>query len=235
MIVDASPECHKATFDIGGGTTSREWDIKVTQYSCSDMEGGPDGCLQYFTGTSGRVSSFNYPTTSSSVGSTVTHLSNQMYTMCFRQERGYCGICFIPAIVGPATATTTAQSAFGLSNSVGSTAIAQSEQNLNCPHDYLEIPHAVVGTTAVGTNPASSAYRLCGRNFAASDTATAPEANSICSYQRPFRIRFVADDDEITEAAIVSNIATPNPSINEQDEAPGGIIGFSLTWTLKSC
>ena len=34
------------------------------------MEGGPDGCLQYFTGTSGTVSNYNYPTTSSTVTST---------------------------------------------------------------------------------------------------------------------------------------------------------------------
>ncbi len=31
---------------------------------------GPDGCLQYFTGTTGTVSSYNFPTTSSTVGST---------------------------------------------------------------------------------------------------------------------------------------------------------------------
>ena len=31
---------------------------------------GPDGCLQYFTGTSGTVSSFNFPTTSATIGST---------------------------------------------------------------------------------------------------------------------------------------------------------------------
>ena len=30
---------------------------------------GPDGCLQYFTGTTGTVSSFNFPTTTSTVGS----------------------------------------------------------------------------------------------------------------------------------------------------------------------
>ena len=42
MIVDADPSgntCHKALFNIGGTTTtSRSWDIKITQYSCGDYD-----------------------------------------------------------------------------------------------------------------------------------------------------------------------------------------------------
>ncbi len=87
MILDAGPECLKATFDIGGGSTTREWDIRVTQYSCGSNDGGlltlqllltllikynvgPDGCLQYFTGTTGTIASFNFPTTATTVSST---------------------------------------------------------------------------------------------------------------------------------------------------------------------
>ncbi len=57
MIVDASDKCNTVTFDISGGSTAtRSWDIKVTQYACGeDTLGGPDNCLQYFTGTSGTV------------------------------------------------------------------------------------------------------------------------------------------------------------------------------------
>ena len=165
----------------------------------------------------------------------MTHLSNQLYSMCFRQERGYCGICFIPAIVGPATATTALQSSFGLSVTVGSTSMAQSERDADCHADYLEIPHAVAGTVAVGTNPADAAYRLCGRHLAVASDATAPEANSVCTHARPFRIRFVSDEDEITSAATAGDATTANPAVNEQDMPPGGIIGFSLTWTQRTC
>ena len=42
VIVDADPSgntCHKALFNIGGTTTtSRSWDIKITQYSCGDYD-----------------------------------------------------------------------------------------------------------------------------------------------------------------------------------------------------
>ena len=42
VIVDADPSgntCHKANFAIGGGTTtSRQWDIKITQYACGDYD-----------------------------------------------------------------------------------------------------------------------------------------------------------------------------------------------------
>ena len=176
MIVDASPQCHKVSFDIGSGATNREWDIKVTQYDCAESFGGPDGCLQYFTGTSGRVSSFNFPTTASVITGDVTHLSNQMYSMCFRQERGYCSICFIPAISIDATDTIAMQSSFGLSVSAAPTTAVT---NLNCNQDYLEIPHATDGVTTA-TIPAASAYRLCGRLFNTIETI-ATTTNSVCS------------------------------------------------------
>ena len=54
MILDASDQCNTALFTLGGtGSTSRSWEIKVTQYECGDENGGPDGCLQYFTGNTG--------------------------------------------------------------------------------------------------------------------------------------------------------------------------------------
>ena len=58
MIVDASDQCHRVNFDIGGSTTTtRSWDIKVTQYACGDYDndGGWPGCLQYYTATAGNI------------------------------------------------------------------------------------------------------------------------------------------------------------------------------------
>jgi hypothetical protein len=60
MYIDASSTCAKATFDFGSTTTTRQYDIKLTQYSCGDEMGGPSDCLQYFTATTGTVSSFNF-------------------------------------------------------------------------------------------------------------------------------------------------------------------------------
>ena len=42
--------------------------------------------------------SFNFPTTSTSLSSTVTHLSSQHYSICFRRASGYCAVCFWTAI-----------------------------------------------------------------------------------------------------------------------------------------
>ena len=45
---------------------------------------GPPDCLQYFSGTSGTISSFNFRTDQPTVSATATHLSSQCYSACFR-------------------------------------------------------------------------------------------------------------------------------------------------------
>ena len=58
----------KLTFAIGTSTTvSRVWEIKVTQLECWSKSRPHDtGCLQYYTGTTGRITSFNFAQSSSS-------------------------------------------------------------------------------------------------------------------------------------------------------------------------
>ena len=43
---------------------------QVIQFECGDTQGGPSDCLQYFTGPTGTVASFNYPIGSTTVGAT---------------------------------------------------------------------------------------------------------------------------------------------------------------------
>ena len=43
-------------------------------------------CVKFFTGTTGYVKSFNYDSGS--------HLADQHYTACIRQELGYCSIAW---------------------------------------------------------------------------------------------------------------------------------------------
>ena len=52
------------------------WDILIRQIPCTAEYKPPDSCLQYFTGTSGTIYSYNY------AGS--QHLANQKYTNCIR-------------------------------------------------------------------------------------------------------------------------------------------------------
>ena len=58
MIIDSNGmDCQRANFYIGSSTTTtRSWDIYVTQYTCAQEDlGGPPGCLQYYTGTTGLI------------------------------------------------------------------------------------------------------------------------------------------------------------------------------------
>lgn len=69
-----------------GPTFPRTWRIRVTQIPCGSISKADQGCLQWFTGVSGRVKSFNFDT------KTGRQLSNQDYSICMRTERNFCGI-----------------------------------------------------------------------------------------------------------------------------------------------
>ena len=47
-------------FTFGTQSISRFWEIKVTQLECTNRSKPPSGCLQYFTGTTGRIETFNF-------------------------------------------------------------------------------------------------------------------------------------------------------------------------------
>ncbi len=44
-------------------STSRKWEVKVTQIPCDSVMRPPSGCLQYHTTLTGRVRTFNYGNT----------------------------------------------------------------------------------------------------------------------------------------------------------------------------
>ncbi len=56
--------------------------VDLNEFSCL----ANDGCLQYFTGVSGQIQSFNYNS------GTGLQLSNTDYSVCVRMERNFCGI-----------------------------------------------------------------------------------------------------------------------------------------------
>lgn len=69
----------------------------------------PNGCLQYYTGVSGTIRSFNYDGTSG------RQLSNQDYSICIRTESNFCSIAYsvcsggVYSITGPTGGSATAQ------------------------------------------------------------------------------------------------------------------------------
>lgn len=231
MIVDASDICHKASFDFSGTAAARQFDIKVTQYACGDEMGGPPGCLQYFSGNTGSFASFNFPTSGNMVTAEVTHLSNQCYTMCFRQELGKCAICYNTAIPGT-PAMVIDQGSFGLS--ISSDGVVKSTQDTGCVSDYLQIPggerDAMTAAFVLGTIPNEVHERVCGRFFGFGSTpdqvGTIDNAESICTQQKPFRVFFKTDADEELNGAA---------NTGEQADTPAGIIGFYLNYALQDC
>ena len=137
MIVDVSnSQCQTASFGISTSTSdTRQWDIKVTQYACGDEDnGGPPGCLQYFTGTFGDIASYGFPPSITTITSTVSHLKNQYYDACFRRESGYCYLCYSASFAGTAV---IAQNSFGLSVSQKADATGSSNVGTQCTTDYL--------------------------------------------------------------------------------------------------
>jgi len=238
MVLD-TVDCIDITFafDTADTTTSRSISIKAIQYICGDDNGGPPGCLQYFQENTGTVASFNFPTTSSTITSTATHLSSQKYTMCFRRNEGKCAICFIPSITISTDAgnTVSTQSSFGLSVSPSAT-IAYAGFETSCTADYLVISSA--GTeatqTTVDTDPREGNTKFCGRYFGNGNNAGATSVVSKCTSRRPFTITFITDNDEL-EGTSPADAASQTAFNNEQELAPGGIVGFSLDFRQATC
>lgn len=231
--------CSMASFVFGGGSDTRQYDIKVYQYECTQEDlGGPMGCLQYHTGNMGTIASFNYPIGQTTVSTTTTatapHLSNQDYSICFRRSKSKCALCFTPTL--PATNPLS----FGLSVSASTTA-AQGQAGTNCATDFLQIPAAITKTIAVDqlrsttstlTAATANFNKFCGRFFSITQGGTA--SVTMCTGIVPFRVRFVTDD---TEAAGKSGTPpTVNGAANEaKGPTPYGTIGFSLTYFQADC
>merc|ERR1719266_2663390 len=112
--------------------------------------GGPPGCLQFYTGTTGTVNTFNYVSASET---TSTHLQNQDYNVCVRALADMCVLCWAPATIG--TAATPTRGSFALSNGASTNAadaaaVLSGSGSRVCLDDYVVIPQGV--TTAAIAN-----------------------------------------------------------------------------------
>ena len=75
----------------------------MSQIECDARWRPDDGCLQWFTGATGTIYTYNYQGGKdklSKMGQVIvcfiggTHLSNQQYSNCIRPEQGYCSIAY---------------------------------------------------------------------------------------------------------------------------------------------
>jgi len=235
MIVDTDGSaCVKATFSYGMASSTRQYSIHATQFASSNEMGGPPGCLQFFTGATGTVSSFNWQGTTTRT--TSVHLQDQNYVACVRQESGKCVICWSPTATGDRAITT---GSFGLS--VSSAAITSNGNNgAGCTTDFVTIENgfstaAIAGTAAVSL---SGTDKICGRFFSTAATASAIADASVCSRSTPFTIGVTTNGNEQLTGA--QNVATTNELADGTNDAtmsaaPFGTQGFSLGYTQSDC
>ena len=89
------------TFAIQAGAS---WRIKVSQIECNSKTRAPEGCLQFLTGVSGSFQSLGF-----NEANPMPIIRFADYTICVRNEAGYCAIDY-------SVAMTMAMTTFRLSN-----------------------------------------------------------------------------------------------------------------------
>jgi len=160
------------TITISSNTFSRTWRILVTilEVGDSSIEGKPSGCLQWFTGETGRITSFNHVNSANTQGRNIGGLS---YAICikplsgcvdFRESGGTTGSFSLDA-----TAVATSAAAVG-----------------TCTNTALIIPNIDVqrpnycGTTLANTNSQTTAsiVRSTGHSITFFSTSTGQAATS---------------------------------------------------------
>jgi len=239
MILDSDGStCLVALFGIGSSlSATRHWDIWVTQYTQAQIDefdrAGPVGCLEYLTGKSGWISSYNFPSLSSlgtaaepaTTATMITQLNNQNYKICIKREAGINRICY--SAVGGISATTagkeaiaTKQGTFGLSVSTAAD-LAQAGTGTSCLTDYIVIPGGEASATGAVTIAGQTKW--CGR-YLGTHIATAHA--TICTLTTPFQVGFVTDGFEAYVPTPTADMLT----MTELEGLPGGTLGFGLVY-----
>jgi len=206
VILANSENTPTATFP-----SRRAWKIKVQQIpcGCSLSPAAPDGCLQYHTGISGSIKSFNYDhvgcfsndhvCSSSNVEACdmyagfTGHLNNLDYTVCIEQEYGFCGTEYYQAMeIGSFSMTNTTE----LTESSYDESIYGSKTGVQCSSDYLLLP----GGHCKNNRNINNSDRFCG-NALGVDGMKLP----VISYSKPFLFRVKSDADEISSSTDYMN------------------------------
>merc|ERR1712156_828992 len=257
MFVPACPSCVTITLDIDTGTTTtRNWQIKVTQYECGNQMAPEEECLQYHTADTGIIANFNWDssqTTSASVLDQV-HLSDQYYNICIGRGRGYCSICYSPRITGEAggaasfglTACNPANAGDGNAGScqanVGSFCTGYSKANQALAGnnagtiglgDYLNIPNLQLAPGTAAT--ISGIDKICGGVLHGTNAAIAPQ-QTICSFDTPFRVGVHFDSDDIVGQKNDNAAFDHLENMVQADGLAGkGHTGFQLDYWQNTC
>ncbi|XP_026683401.1 uncharacterized protein LOC103514711 [Diaphorina citri] len=170
------------TFVTTGSNTARNWKVKISQIPCSASYRAEEGCLQYYTGISGTIKSFNYEPASG------LQLSNQDYSICVRIERNFCGIQYT-GCPDPANNRSHAFTITG--NTLGQNPVASSIGS-QCNMDWLVIPcTSNVGRINAGVS--TCVDRLCGGTL---NTESSTVLATVYSTVKPFRLVYHTNNVE---------------------------------------
>lgn len=237
MIVDSDgSSCVTAAFSFGAvAAQSRSYTIKITQFESTNEMGGPAGCLQFYTGNTGTVTSFNFVDAEPTTG---THLANQNYDVCVRQGIDKCSICWaVTAITAPNTRTN-----FGISS--GGTAADGTPMGgtgAECETAAKGLDHILIpsGQTAAALTAANTANtvtigfsKFCGRFLAPTASSTADA--DVCSQSFTLGVRF--DGVEVAGGTPAAGEETQNEASGTAASAASlGTQGFSLGFTQADC
>ena len=246
MFVPASDACNTINIDVDTGTTTttRKWQMKITQFECGNQMAPEYDCLQYLTAQTGTISTFNWDTSATTVASkTAVHLSNQYYDICFRRKRSYCSLCLSPQIA--ATADDTASS-YGLSSS-SNDAKGQSVIGTTCSGlttypastgygDYIEIANL---QPSIGTTATIAGTRICGAIFNAITGNAQTAQATACTWSTPFKIGVHFDDGEsIVVTKTATDKRTKGEAVLSTDLGAGegyAYSGFYFAYWMNAC
>ena len=139
-----------------------------------------------------------------------------------RKEKDMKHICYA-AVSAIIASMADKQGSFGLS--VASIAIADSNVGSACNEDYISFNGGVYTETVaiIGSPTTAAVSRVCGR-FMNTSAAQAAHAK-VCSITTPFEVNVVFDEQERYEAGAAM------AQLEELQGAPGGTVGFGLTFT----
>lgn len=156
-------------------STIRTWEIKVSQISCNSHSRPPNGCLQYWTTLTGRMTTFNFYTTST----TSRHLDLQAYSMCIRRAQGYCciqyGVC------------DGISNSFSLDGTVTATLVTNGLTDTYCTGDFITIPAS--SSTGCSSTQGKLTTKYCGQylGWNVSPISSAPYS-PVCDCTAPFTV-----------------------------------------------
>jgi len=265
MIVDTDgTACVTALFSYGLDSVARAYTIHVIQYGETNEMGGPAGCLQFFTGYTGTVRTFNY----GAGGAASTHLANQNYDVCIRPLIDRCVICWSPTTTGVmnADAAKNMLGSFGLNNGDSDDAAPKNAMGTGCPNagrfgmaipedsdDHIIIQSGIApgGGAAPGEDVVAGGAlnnqavavdtvgvdKFCGRFLSAA--ADDVEDRTVCSRVVPFTLGVRFDGFEAVMAAGVpgeaGKEAKQETSATAGPTTPLGTTGFSLGFAQIAC